>query len=487
MMLDHFIDAKIKIFRSLQRELDSFIFLIHFSSNRRLYIYLNAFKQWEFAIMMYHVLDDLDDNYSRISMQLIMYLSRMLNVVEQNYWSIELEIVDIVWVIKKIRHMIEFTRKSFIIIYIDHFVAISISRQTSLTTSSIDKSNLRLVRASQYLFSFNLTLRHKVEKFNVVSDALSRLFEYRASMIDDKDKNDILNALYDHSIDIDNIELNETIILEKVTVTYHIILIQMSNKFKTRLSEVYMIDKHWAEVYDMIKSFEIESFSNDFDESLDIRFTYRDDLIYFKIDDEQERLYIFASMKQKIFKLAHDNASHDDFHRIYDRIANSVYIRQLIKRLRQYIAHCLDCQINQTRQHTSYDSLQSMLTSTIFFHTIIIDFVVALSLVSSKNLNSILSVTNKFFKRVLIISDKDTHSAMNWVNILITELLSHDWGISRSIISDRDSKFMFDFWQIIFRKLKIDLLTSIAYHSQTNDQSKRTNQIVKIALRFWLS
>ena len=46
---------------------------------------------------------------------------------------------------------------------------------------------------------------------------------------------------------------------------------------------------------------------------------------------------------------------------------------------------------------------------------------------------------------------------------------------------------MFAFWRIIFKKLDIELLTSTVYHSQTNDQFERTNQILKIVLRFWLS
>lgn len=52
----------------------------------------------------------------------------MLNEVERNYWSTKLKIVDIVWVVKKIRHMIESIRKSLTIIYIDHSIAMSISR-----------------------------------------------------------------------------------------------------------------------------------------------------------------------------------------------------------------------------------------------------------------------------------------------------------------------------------------------------------------------
>ena len=68
--------------------------------------------------------------------------------------------------------------------------------------------------------------------------------------------------------------------------------------------------------------------------------------------------------------------------------------------------------------------------------------------------------------------------------MIIIALIEHDWNISRTIISDRNSKFMSEFWIVVFIKMKIFLLIFIVYHSQTDDQSKRINQIIKIILRF---
>jgi len=90
-----------------------------------------------------------------------------VNGAERNYWPTELEVAGIVWVIKKIRPMIEATEVPPTIIYTDHSAAVPISRQTSLTTSSTDKLNLRLVRALQYLSGFNLAVRHKPGKSNI--------------------------------------------------------------------------------------------------------------------------------------------------------------------------------------------------------------------------------------------------------------------------------------------------------------------------------
>ena len=59
---------------------------------------------------------------------------------------------DIVWVVKKIRYLIEAVIASrVIIVYTDHFVAIDIVRQSSMNIIFIEKLNLRLIRAFEYL------------------------------------------------------------------------------------------------------------------------------------------------------------------------------------------------------------------------------------------------------------------------------------------------------------------------------------------------
>ena len=176
-----------------------------------------------------------------------MYLSKMYNTIEHNYWFIELKITKIIWIIKKIRHIIEFNKKSFIIIYIDYFAAILIFRQIILITSFINKFNLRLVRVSQYLFNFNITLRHKIDKSNVISDALSRLSAYTFQM-NDVNKKKILNLLYNCSVEVIDEKLNNIFI----AIIYHIILIKMSDDFKQRLKKVYIENKHWFLILEML-------------------------------------------------------------------------------------------------------------------------------------------------------------------------------------------------------------------------------------------
>ena len=51
---------------------------------------------------------------------------------------------------KKVRYIIE-AAEHVTVVYIDYSVAVAIVRQISLNTISVEKLNLRLIRASEYL------------------------------------------------------------------------------------------------------------------------------------------------------------------------------------------------------------------------------------------------------------------------------------------------------------------------------------------------
>ena len=501
LFIDKFTTEKLIFFRQLQNVFSISIFLIHFDSNRQFYIDFDVSKRWDFVVMMYHVACDSSNNInvSRLNVQFIFFLSKLLNSVEQNYWFTELEIANIVWIIKRVKHLIDSIKKFSIIIYTNHSAIVSIFRQTTLITFSTNKLNFRLIRVSQYLSSFNIVIRHKSNKSNVIFDVLSRLFDKLSTQSNVIDKVEILDVLYEHSVNLSNHELRFNIIQNLSSISYHVTLIEMSNDFKQRLKTVYTKDEQWKKILNVITFKQIvtnqtqSAITNvateiivDAKSSRDIRFKLRENLIYYASDENKKRLCVSIAMKQKIFKITHDLSSHDDFHRIYDKIINSMYIKQLTKRLRNYIKHCSKCQLNQIKRHSFYESLQFITTSAISFHTLAIDFILKLSSMSSNDMNCIMSMTNKFTKKCMTLFDKIIYSAKNWINVFITAFMTRDWDVSRKIINDRDRKFMSLFWRIIFNRIEITLLISIVYYSQIDEQSERTNQTMKIALRFWL-
>ena len=128
--------------------------------------------------MIYHDRSNIEysfDEYSKkTDVQFILFLSRLFIDSEKRYWSIELKMIELVWVVKRIRHIIE-SAKKIILIFIDHVANFFIVKQTILSSENIDKLNLKLIKVSAYLSQFNIDIKYKLKKMNIVSDALSKL------------------------------------------------------------------------------------------------------------------------------------------------------------------------------------------------------------------------------------------------------------------------------------------------------------------------
>ena len=157
-----------------------------------------------------------------------MFFSKILSSIEAKYWPIKLKIACLVQILKKIRHIIEST-ELLTIIYIDYSITIDITRQAILLIILTNRLNLRLIRVSDYIQRFNLTLKYIPNKTNIILDILSRL--------------EIINELL---INLENLKLDALFIVI-------IIMIKMSNEFRQKLINKYKRKKKWVKIRKTIK------------------------------------------------------------------------------------------------------------------------------------------------------------------------------------------------------------------------------------------
>jgi hypothetical protein len=73
---------------------------------------------------------------------------------------------------------------------------------------------------------------------------------------------------------------------------------------------------------------------------------------------------------------------------------------------------------------------------------------------------------------------KQTSSAADLVLLYIKEVVILH-GVPKSIVSDRDSKFVSKFWQSLHNDMGTKLDMSVAFHPQTDGQSERTIQTLE--------
>ena len=129
-----------------------------------------------------------------------------------------------------------------------------------------------------------------------------------------------------------------------------------------------------------------------------ITFRKKNELIYHA--EEKNRLCISTNCEKNVFELTHDRNNHVRHNHAYAKFAESVYILKLSRKIKQYIKHCLACELNQMKRHASYEKLVFIVTKMIFFKIVIIDFIV----IFSKNENDfVLTNICKTFKRINLI------------------------------------------------------------------------------------
>ena len=287
---------KVKSFNNIQQHFLKSDFLIHFNFNKKLYIDLNISDK-NIEAIVYHLKIEIQIDVkiysSRKLIQSILFLSRLLNSIETKYWSTKLKLTDLVWVLRKVRHMMKSISKCAII-YIDHEIFLDIAKQISLTISFIDKLNLRFVKTFEYIQRFDLIIRHKSDKFHIISDALFRLS----------------NTTYSEEKKISNDE--------KLDVLFIASMIEMSLDFKKRLLKEYSLDFDW------IRIIKILDFSDKDDTSISFVKT-KNELIYRKKKEStsfvSRRMCVSITIVNELLKMIH-NDDHLSFDKIYERIVS---------------------------------------------------------------------------------------------------------------------------------------------------------------------
>jgi hypothetical protein len=100
----------------------------------------------------------------------------------------------------------------------------------------------------------------------------------------------------------------------------------------------------------------------------------------------------------------------------------------------------------------------------------------------SDGFNNILVVVYRLSKYAHSIPLKHTFTAQQVAQVVLDAVVRLH-GMSRSIVSDRDRIFISNFWRELFKHYKTTLLTSTAYHPQTDGQIERVNQCLEMFLR----
>ncbi len=203
-----------------------------------------------------------------------------------------------------------------------------------------------------------------------------------------------------------------------------------------------------------------------------------------------ESLYVSEdlSVREKLLKHHHDDSlvRHFDADKISELLNCKYYWKSMIKNVKEYIDTCDICQRVKMKCHLSYDELRSLSRFTDFWKEITMNFITDLSSSKWKEVmyDLILVIVDHYMKMMRYLSMKKTLTVIELTELFF-EQIALRYEISNDIVIDRDSLFISAFWSEICYYIKMKRWLSIAFHSQTDNQTEWQNQTLKHYLRVY--
>ena len=292
-----------------------------------------------------------------------------------------------------------------------------------------EKLNQRHMKWMEFIQAYTFSIKHKKGITNKVADALSR-----------------------RNLLVQTIEL-ETIGIEG-------------------MKDLYTLDDDFKEIYEVCQSME-GRYHTEFSD-----FLIQDGLLF-----KGGQLCIpKGSYRENIIKEKHSGgmSGHFGLDKTLEQVRRFYFWPKMQSDIRKFVESCIICQ--KAKGHSTNAGLYTPLPIPDKpWDSISMDFVLGLPKTKAGN-DSVFVVVDRFSKMSHFIPCKTTHDASSIAGLFFKEVVRLH-GLPRSIISDRDSKFLGHFWRTLWKRLGTNLNFSSAYHPQSDGQTEVTNRSLGNLLR----
>ncbi|QRW26690.1 Retrotransposable element Tf2 protein [Rhizoctonia solani] len=190
-------------------------------------------------------------------------------------------------------------------------------------------------------------------------------------------------------------------------------------------------------------------------------------------------------LKGWLLKEFHDSplAGHPGQQRTLELLSQNYWWPGMKSSAKEWVECCPTCQANR-RAHNPVIALKPLEVPPFPFHTISYDFITGFP--KSEGYDAILVVIDSFSKFGHFIPTSKKVSAKGLANLFVT----HIWklhGLPVRTISDQGTTFTGKFLRALYQRLGIQPSFSLAYHPESDGQTKRVNQFIEFYLRSYVA
>jgi hypothetical protein len=354
----------------------------------------------------------------------IAYESRKLNQAERNYAAHEKELLAVVHCLRTWRHYILGSR---FVVKTDNTAVSHVLTQPKLSS--------RQARWQEKLAEFDFALEYKAGATNHVADALSRKAEL-AVCHQVCSLTSINNSLWD------KIKAN----LDKDTMAVN--LIDLVKKGKTR------------------------------------QFWLQDGLLMSK----GNRVFVpkAGDLRRTLLRECHDTlwAGHPGEERTLALLKQGYYWPQMCDDVVEYVRTCLICQQDKPEHKKKAGLLEPLPVPKRPWESVSLDYITSLPKVG--DIGTIVTMVDRFSKYATFVAAPKYISAEETAQLFFKHIVKY-WGVPKSLVSDRDSRFMGNFWTELFKLLGTSLDMSSSYHPESDGQTERFNYMRQEYLRHFVN
>lgn len=188
-----------------------------------------------------------------------------------------------------------------------------------------------------------------------------------------------------------------------------------------------------------------------------------------------------SGVRELLVKEVHSggSAGHFGIQKTLDILGEHFYWPRMIKDVTLVVERCATCQ--KAKGHFTKGLYTPLPVPDAPWESVSMDFIVGLPR-TQRGRDSIMVVVDRFSKMAHFIACNKTDDAVKVAELYFKEVVKLH-GIPRSIVSDRDSKFLSHFWRTLWKLVGTKLLFSTSHHPQTDGQTEVTNRTLGTLLR----